>query len=68
MVIVQLNLCMRFGRSTVLSEDVFSFFSYFFPVYYKLINFKPVHSYNVKHLTCIIFYSSGLLNIYKLHI
>ena len=40
----------------------------FFPVYYKLINFKLVHSYNVKHLTCTIFYSSGLQNIYKLHI
>ena len=25
-------------------------------------------TYNVKHLTCIIFYSSGLQNIYKLHI
>ena len=28
------------------------------------INFKLVHSYNVKHLSCIIFYSSGLQNIY----
>ena len=28
------------------------------------INFKLVHSYNVKHLTCIIFCSSGLQNIY----
>ena len=32
----------------------------FFPVYYKLINFKLVHSYNVKHLTCTIFCSNGL--------
>ena len=47
----------------------FYFFIFiFFPVYYKLINFKLVHSYNVKHLTCNIFYSSGLQNIYKLHI
>ena len=43
------------------------FFFPFFPVYYKLINFKLVHSYNVKHLTCTIFYSSGLQNIFKLH-
>ena len=28
------------------------------------MNFKLVHSYNVKHLTCIIFCSSGLQNIY----
>ena len=28
------------------------------------INFKLVHSYNVKQLTCIIFYSSKLQNIY----
>ena len=28
------------------------------------INFKLVHSNNVKQLTCIIFYSSGLQNIY----
>ena len=41
---------------------------FFFSVYYKLINFKFVHSYNVKHLTCIIFCSNGLQNIYKLHI
>ena len=41
---------------------------HFFPIYYKLINFKLVHSYNVKHLTCNIFYSSGLQNIYKFHI
>ena len=41
---------------------------FFFPVYYKLINFKFVHSYNVKHLTCYIFCSSILQNIYKLHI
>ena len=50
-------------QHTVLSEGVI-----FFPVYYKLINFKLVHSYNVKHLTCSIFCSSGLKNIYKLHI
>ena len=36
--------------------------------FYKLITFKLVHSYNVKHLTCTIFCSSGLQNIYKLHI
>ena len=40
----------------------------FFPVYYKLIIFKIVHSYNVKHLTCTILCSNGLQNIYKLHI
>ena len=34
--------------------------------FYKLITFKFVHSYNVKHLTCTIFCSSGLQNIYKL--
>ena len=34
---------------------------FFFP---SRINFKIVHSYNVKHLTCIIFCSSGLQNIY----
>ena len=50
-------------RYTVSSEDVI-----FFPVYCKFINFKLVHSYNVKHLTCNIFCSSGLQNIYKLHI
>ena len=50
-------------RHTVSSEGVI-----FFPVYYKLINFKLVHSYNVKHLTCTIFYNSELQNIYKLHI
>ena len=33
---------------------------FFSPVYYKLINFKLVHSYNVKHLTCTIFCSSGI--------
>ena len=33
---------------------------HFFPIYYKLINFKFVHSYNVKHLTCNIFCSSRL--------
>ena len=36
--------------------------------FFKLITFKLVHSYNVKHLTCTIFCSSGLQNIYKLHI
>ena len=41
---------------------------FFFPIYYKLINFKLVHSYNVKHLTCTIFCSNGLQNIYMLHI
>ena len=34
---------------------------------YKLIAFKFVQSYNVKHLTCTISCSSGLQNIYKLH-
>ena len=41
---------------------------FIFPVYYKLINFKLVHSYNVKHLTCTIFCNSRLQYIYKLHI
>ena len=41
---------------------------FFFPIYYKLINFKLVHSYNVKHLTCNILCSNELQNIYKLHI
>ena len=41
---------------------------HFFPVYYKLIIFKFVHSYNVNHLTYTIFCSRGLQNIYKLHI
>ena len=36
--------------------------------FFKLIASKFVHSYNVKHLTCMIFCSSGLQNIYKLHI
>ena len=40
-------------RYTVSSEGVIFFF-------YKLITFKLVHLYNVKHLTCTIFYSSGL--------
>ena len=47
-------------RHRVSSEGSFFFSS--------LINFKLVHSYNVKYLTRIIFYSSGLQNIYKLHI
>ena len=47
-------------RHTVSSDDVIFF--------YKLIIFKLVHSYNVQHLTCTIFCSSGLQNIYKLHI
>ena len=51
-------------RHPMLSEGV----NFFFPVYYKLINFKLVHSYNVKHLTCTLLCSSGLHNIYKLHI
>ena len=41
---------------------------FFCLVYYKLINFKLVYSYNVKHVTCNIFCSSGLQNIYKLYI
>ena len=44
-------------RHMVLSEG--SFFFFFFH-----INFKLVHSYNVQQLTCIIFCSSGLQNIY----
>ena len=51
-------------RHSMSSKDVI----FFFHIYYKLINFKLVHSYNVKHLTFTIFYSSGLQNIYKLHI
>ena len=43
-------------RHRVSSEGSFFFSS--------RINFKLVHSYNVKHLTCIIFCSSGLQNIY----
>ena len=46
---------------TMSSEGVIFFF-------YKLITFKLVYSYNVKHLTCTIFCSNGLQNIYKLHI
>ena len=42
-------------RHRVSSEGLFFFSS--------RINFKLVHSYNVKQLTCIIFYSSGLQNI-----
>ena len=49
-------------RHPVSSEGVI----FFIFDYYKLINFKLVHSYNVKHLTCTIFCSSGLQNIYKL--
>ena len=47
-------------QHTVSSEGVIFF--------YKLITFKLAYSYNVKHLTCTIFYSSRLQNIYKLHI
>ena len=36
--------------------------------FFKLIASKFVHSYTVKHLTCIILCSCGLQNIYKLHI
>ena len=50
-------------RHPVSSEGVIFIF-----YFYKLITFKLVHSYNVKHLTCTIFCSSGLQNIYKLHI
>ena len=32
--------------------------------FFSHINFKLVHSYNVKQLTCIIFCSSGLQNMY----
>ena len=45
-------------RHMVSSEGVIFFF------YNKLINFKLVHSYKVKQLTCIIFCSSGLQTIY----
>ena len=44
-------------RHTVSSEGVIFF--------YKLITFKLIHSYNVKHLTCTIFCNNGLQNIYK---
>ena len=55
-------------RHPVSSEGVIIIIFFpFFPVYYKLINFKLVHSYNVKHLTCIIFCSSELQKIFKLH-
>ena len=47
-------------RHRMSSEGPFFFF--------KLITFKLAYSYNVEHLTCIIFCSSGLQNIYKLHI
>ena len=43
-------------RHRVSSEGSFFFSS--------RINFKLVHSYDVKQLTCIIFCSSGLQNIY----
>ena len=49
-------------RHTVSSEGVIFYF------FYKLITFKLVYSYNVKHVTCTIFCSSILQNIYKLHI
>ena len=39
----------------------------FYLFFFKLITFKLVHSYNVKHLTYTISYRSGLQNIYKLH-
>ena len=45
-------------RHMVSSEGSFFFF------FSSRINFKLVHSYTVKQLTCIIFYSSGLQNIY----
>ena len=48
-------------RHPVSSEGVINFF------FFKLITFKLVHSYNVKHLTYTISCSSGLQNIYKLH-
>ena len=54
-------------RHSVSSEGVIIFFIFLFFLY-KLITFKPVQSYNVKHLTCTISCSSGLQNIYKLHI
>ena len=46
-------------RHSVSSEG--SFFLFLF----KLITFTLAFSYNVKHLTCVIFCSSGLKNIYK---
>ena len=52
----------------VSSESVILFVCLFFCFFNKLITFKFVHSYNVKHLTCTIFCSSGLQNIYKFHI
>ena len=50
-------------RHPVSSEGV----TFFFPVYYKFMNFKLGHSYNIKHLTCTIFCSIGLQNIFKIH-
>ena len=44
-------------RHKVSSEGSFFFF-------FKLITFTLAYSYNVKQLTCIIFCSSGLQNIY----
>ena len=57
-----IQLVMLPTRHMVSSEGVIFF------IFYKLITFKLVHLYNVKHLTCTKFRSSGLQNIYKLHI
>ena len=40
---------------------------FLFFLFYKLIAFKLIQSYNFKHLTCTISCSNGLQNIYKLH-
>ena len=60
----QPNTVTPLTRHTVSSEGVI----FYFLLFYKLITFKLVHSYNVKHLICTIFCSSRLQNIYKLHI
>ena len=62
------SIVMPPNRHPVSSEGVILFIYLFIHVYYKLINFKLVHSYNVKHLTCNIFCSNKLQNIYKLNI
>ena len=58
------TLCVTPPTRHLVSSEGVIFFSYFLN---KLIKFMLIHSYNVKHLTCTIFCSSGLQNIYKLH-
>ena len=59
--IVYISIVTPPNSHMVSNEGVIFFF-------YKLVTFKLVYSYNVKHLTCTIFYSNKLQNIYKLHI